>query len=123
MNVVDDFTRECPALEIDYFFASATVVRQPNHIVDERGLPATIRFDNKSEFASRKMLQWIAALFCTSSILESQLRTRRLNRSTVESEMSFLTLIHFLISTQPGNAQRSGGTIITNRDPTLRSDT
>ncbi len=58
MNVVDDFTRECLALEIDYSFASAAVVRQLNHLVDERGLPATIRFDNGSEFTSRKMPQW-----------------------------------------------------------------
>jgi len=58
MNVVDDFTRECLALEIDYSFASAAVVRQLNHIVDEQGLPTTIRFDNGSEFTTRKMLQW-----------------------------------------------------------------
>lgn len=37
MNVVDDFTRECLSLEIDYSFASAAVIRQLNHIVDERG--------------------------------------------------------------------------------------
>ena len=58
MNVVDDFPRECLALEIGYSFASAAVVRQLNHIVDERSIPATIRFDNGSEFTSRKMLQW-----------------------------------------------------------------
>ena len=58
MNVVDDYTRECLAIEIDYSFASAAVIRQLNHIVDERGLPTTIRFDNSSEFTSRKMLQW-----------------------------------------------------------------
>ena len=27
MNVVDDFTRECLAIEIDYSFASAAVIR------------------------------------------------------------------------------------------------
>ena len=58
MNVVDDFTRECLAIEIDYSFASAAVIRQLNHIVDERGLPTTIRFDNESEFTSLRMLQW-----------------------------------------------------------------
>lgn len=58
MNVVDDFARECLAIEIDYSFASAAVIRQLNHIVDERGLPTTIRFDNGSEFTSLRMLQW-----------------------------------------------------------------
>lgn len=57
MNVVDDFTRTL-ALEIDYSFASAAVIRRLNHIVDERGLPAPIGFDNGSEFTSRQMLQW-----------------------------------------------------------------
>ena len=58
MNVVDDFTRECLAVEVNYAFASAAVIRLLDSIRDERGTPATIRFDNGSEFTSRAMLQW-----------------------------------------------------------------
>lgn len=46
MNVVDDFTRECLAVEVNYAFASAAMIRLLDPIRDERGTPATIRFDN-----------------------------------------------------------------------------
>jgi putative transposase len=58
MNIVDDFTRECLALEIGYSFGSADVLRVFEDIAFLRELPATIRFDNGPEFTSRAMLQW-----------------------------------------------------------------
>lgn len=58
MNVVDDFTRECLALEINFSFGSHDVIRGFEEIAFERGLPETIRFDNGSEFTSHAMLRW-----------------------------------------------------------------
>jgi len=58
MNVIDDFSRECLAIEVSYSFASATVIRLLELIGDERGLPQTIRFDNGTAFTIRAMLQW-----------------------------------------------------------------
>ena len=57
MNVVDDFTRECLAVEVGFSFGSLDVIRKFEEISFERGLPTTIRFDNGSEFTSRAMLQ------------------------------------------------------------------
>lgn len=58
MNVVDDFTRECLAIDVGFSFGSRDVIRKFDEIGFERGLPTTIRFDNGSEFTSRAMLQW-----------------------------------------------------------------
>lgn len=58
MNIVDDFTRECLALDIAFSFGSADVIRCFEDLSFERGFPKTIRFDNGSEFTSRAMLQW-----------------------------------------------------------------
>ena len=58
MNVVDDFTRECLALEIAFSFGSADVIRCFEDLAFERGFPKTVRFDNGSEFTSRAMLRW-----------------------------------------------------------------
>jgi putative transposase len=58
MNIVDDFSRECLAIEVGYSFASASVIRMLELVGDERGLPQTIRFDNGTEFTSRAMQQW-----------------------------------------------------------------
>lgn len=58
MNIVDDFTRECLAVEIAYSFGSADVIRKLEEIAFERGFPSTVRFDNGSEFTSHAMLRW-----------------------------------------------------------------
>ena len=58
MNVVDDFTRECLAIEVGFSFGSHDVIRIFEDIAFERGFPATARFDNGSEFTSLAMLRW-----------------------------------------------------------------
>ena len=58
--VVDDFTRECLAIEVAFSFGSRDVIRVFEGIAMERGLPVTMRFDRGSEFTSRAMLQWSA---------------------------------------------------------------
>ena len=46
LSVVDAFTRECLALEVDTSFASRRVTRVLDAIVSERGRPQAIRCDN-----------------------------------------------------------------------------
>jgi putative transposase len=58
MNIVDDFTSECLALEPAFSFGSHDVTRCFEEIAFERGLPTAVRFDNGPEFTSRAMLQW-----------------------------------------------------------------
>jgi|GEM_PF-1984879 putative transposase len=50
--IVDDFTRECLTLHIDYSLGSADVIREFESIAFDRKLPKTIRFDNGAEFTS-----------------------------------------------------------------------
>jgi transposase InsO family protein len=58
LSVVDAYTRECLALEVDTSFASRRVTRVPDEIVTERGRPGSIRCDNGPEFTSRHFLAW-----------------------------------------------------------------
>ena len=58
LSVVDAFTRECLALEVDTSFASRRVTRVLDAIVAERGQPLTIRCDNGPELTSRHFLAW-----------------------------------------------------------------
>ena len=60
MNIVDDFTRECLALEIGFSFGSHDVIRCLEDLAFERGFPEMIRFDHGSEFTSHAMLRWSA---------------------------------------------------------------
>jgi len=58
LSVVDAYTRECLALEVDTSFASRRVTRVLEAIIAERGQPSSIRCDNGSEFTSRHFLAW-----------------------------------------------------------------
>jgi putative transposase len=58
IGIVDDFTRECLALEVGFSFGSHDVIRCFEDLAFERGFPETIWFDNGSEFTSHAMLRW-----------------------------------------------------------------
>jgi putative transposase len=58
LSVVDAYTRECLALEVDTSFASRRVTRVLDQIIVERGVPETIRCDNGPELTSRHFLAW-----------------------------------------------------------------
>jgi len=60
LTIVDDFTRECIAIEADFSFPSERVIRVLNRIAAGRALPSILKSDNGSEFTSCKMLLWSA---------------------------------------------------------------
>ena len=57
-NVVDAFTRECFAIEVDTSLPSARVVRVLDVLVWRHGLPESLRVDNGPEFISNAMDVW-----------------------------------------------------------------
>lgn len=58
LGVVDTFTRECLALEVDTSFASRRVTRVLDEVIAERGRPRRLVMDNGSELTSRHFLSW-----------------------------------------------------------------
>ena len=58
LSVVDTYTRECLALEVDTGFASRRVTRVLDEVIMQRGQPMAIRCDNGPELASRHFLAW-----------------------------------------------------------------
>jgi putative transposase len=58
LNIVDDFTRECVAIEVDTSITGLRVVRVLEHLANTRGLPQEIVIDNGPEFTSRALLAW-----------------------------------------------------------------
>lgn len=57
-NLVDDFTRECLAIEVQRSISGAHVARLLTAIVEERGRPEMIVCDNGPEFISRALEIW-----------------------------------------------------------------
>jgi putative transposase len=58
LTVVDGFTRECVAIEVDSCLSGQRVTRVLARVIEQRGRPAAIRCDNGPEFTSRHFLGW-----------------------------------------------------------------
>ena len=61
LNIVDDFTRECVAIEVDRSLPGLRVVRVLERLFDTVGLPETIVTDNGPEFTGRALDTWAYA--------------------------------------------------------------
>ncbi len=60
LNIVDEFTRECVAIEVDTSITGPRVVRVLERLAQTRGLPSEIVVDNGTEFTSRVLLDWVS---------------------------------------------------------------
>lgn len=58
LTVVDDFTRECPAIEVDTSLPAERVVQVLERLATTRCLPRTIVVDNGAEFTGRVLDAW-----------------------------------------------------------------
>ena len=58
LNIIDEGTRECLAIEVDTSLLSARVIRALAHLEQERGLPRQIRVDNGPELISAEFYDW-----------------------------------------------------------------
>ena len=58
LTIVDDCTRECPAIEVDTSLGGLRVRRVLDRMASERGLPEAIVVDNGPEFRGRALAGW-----------------------------------------------------------------
>jgi putative transposase len=58
LNIVDDFTRECLAIEVDTSLPGRRVVSVLERLAEFRGLPQSVTFDNGPEFISKALDEW-----------------------------------------------------------------
>ena len=61
LTVIDDFTRECLATEVDTSLPGLRVARVLDRLALERGLPESITVDNGPEFAGKTLDAWAYA--------------------------------------------------------------
>ena len=58
LNVVDDFSREALAIEIDVGLSAERVTRVLDRVVAWQGYPSALRQDNGPEFISNTLADW-----------------------------------------------------------------
>jgi putative transposase len=59
LTVVDEYTRECLAIDVGSSIRSTRVIEVLSKLVSVRGAPRHLRSDNGPEFVSRAILQWL----------------------------------------------------------------
>jgi len=58
LNIIDDFSRECPVIEVDTSLPGTRVVRILERLAETRGLPQAIVVDNGPELISKALDEW-----------------------------------------------------------------
>lgn len=58
LAIVDDFSRECPAIEVDTSLGGSRVVSVLDRLAETRGLPEVITTDNGPEFIGKALDEW-----------------------------------------------------------------
>ena len=59
LTVIDEFTRECLAIDVAGSLRSGRVIEVFSKLISVRGAPKYLRSDNGPEFVSRAVLQWL----------------------------------------------------------------
>jgi len=59
LTIVDDYTRECLAIDVAKTLTSEDVLERLSDLFVRRGLPEHIRNDNGSEFTARSVREWL----------------------------------------------------------------
>ncbi len=70
LNIVDDFTKECLAIEVDTSLPGRRVVSVLERLAEMRGLPISITVDNGPEFISKALDAWAYAQGLTLRFIE-----------------------------------------------------
>jgi putative transposase len=60
LTVVDEYTRECLAIDVAGSIRSGRVIEVLSRLISERRAPLGLRSDNSQEFVSKSLLKWAA---------------------------------------------------------------
>ena len=58
LTVVDEYTRECLAIDVAGIINSGRVIEMLSRLISERGAPLSLRSDNGPEFVSKVLFKW-----------------------------------------------------------------
>ena len=70
LTVVDEYTRECLAIDVAGSIRSGRVIEVLSRLISERGAPLSLRSDNGPEFVSKALLKWAARESLDQALIE-----------------------------------------------------
>jgi transposase InsO family protein len=69
-TVIDEYTRECLAVDVARRLTSEDVLYQLGQLFIKRGIPAYVRSDNGSEFTAKVVREWLTRLGIQTLFIE-----------------------------------------------------
>jgi putative transposase len=108
LTLIDEFTRECLAIDVAGSIRSPRVMEVLNQLISTRGAPRYLRSDNGPEFVSKAILEWLesekieTALICVASPTSGQ---------NVGAEMRDFDLLQVVCRGSEVNEQTRASTI------------
>jgi putative transposase len=82
LTIVDNYSRECLAIEVGQILTGAEAVAVVERLVKERGKPDRIQSDNGSEFISRVLDKWA---YGRGATLDFSRPGKPMDNATIES--------------------------------------
>jgi transposase InsO family protein len=70
LTLVDEYTRECLAIDVGRRLNSTDVLERLSELFVSRGAPAFIRSDNGSEFTAKAVREWLGAMGVSTLYIE-----------------------------------------------------
>lgn len=70
LNIIDEFTRECPAIRVNRKLKSLDVIDVLSDLFILRGIPGHIRSDNGPEFVAKAVREWIETVGAKTAYIE-----------------------------------------------------
>jgi len=70
LTIVDEYTRECLAIDVAGSIRSNRVIEVLSRLISERGTPAFLRSDNGPEFVSQAILQWMVEQHIQTALID-----------------------------------------------------
>jgi putative transposase len=70
LTIIDEFTRECLAIDVAGSIRSVHVIDVLSRLISTRGAPAFLRSDNGPEFVSKAILEWLAEANIDTALID-----------------------------------------------------
>ncbi len=70
LTLIDEFTRECLAIDVAGSIRSAGVIDVLKRVISVHGAPAFLRSDNGPEFISKAILEWLAEAKIDTALID-----------------------------------------------------
>jgi putative transposase len=70
LTVIDEFTRECLAIDVAGSIRSPRVIEVLTQLISARGAPRYLRSDNGPEFVSKAILEWLESEHIETALID-----------------------------------------------------